>query len=202
MTDSKQISTVVFDLSEVLLRGLLGTEYALAKHLGVPPEQIDFRTPELRHLFEGKISEVTFWDSLLRDRDWMVDVNTLKTMVRDNFREIEGTRRIIEDVKLAGYKTVLFSVHALEWIEYCEEKFRLGELFESRIYSFEIGLCKPDKAAFSFLLSKIDASAGEILFIDDSEINIGSASEMGIQTILFTSADQLRVELLDFGLLS
>lgn len=201
MANPAKPSTVVFDLSEVLLSGLLGTEHALAMRLGISSEQIDFRIPELQLLFEGKISEVSYWESLLRERGWPVDINTLKLMVRENFTEIEGTRKIIKDVRQAGYKVVLFSVHASEWIEFCEEKFRHGEMFELSIYSFEIGLCKPDRAAFDFLLAKVNMPAREILFIDDSERNIQSAGEMGIQTVLFRSANQLRFELVSLGML-
>jgi len=41
----KKINTIIFDLSEVLLSGLLGMRDDLALKLGVPSEEIDFKIP-------------------------------------------------------------------------------------------------------------------------------------------------------------
>lgn len=200
--DRLTISTVVFDLSEVLLTGLLGLQEPLAMRLGTSPEEVDFRIPELKLLFEGKISEEFFWERLRRERQWVVGTEELKGLVRENFREIEGTRNIVEEVKKAGYRVALFSVHASEWIAYCEEKFSHGALFERNIYSFQIGICKPEKRAFEVLIEQLSVPADDILFIDDSGSNIASAKEVGMRTLLFKSAEQLRADLVRAGLLS
>lgn len=199
---TSEISTVVFDLSEVLLTGLLGMREPLATRLGLSSEEIDFKVPELQMLFEGKISEEHFWEALLREQGWAIEIEELKNLVRENFLEIEGTKNIVEEVKRAGYQVALFSVHASEWIAFCEEKFDHGALFEQNVYSFQIGICKPEKRAFEILVEQLSVSADSILFIDDSDSNIVSAKEVGMQTLLFTSAEQLRADLVRAGLLA
>jgi len=111
--------------------------------------------------------------------------------------EIEGTREIIENLKKNGYKLGLLSVHAKEWADYCEEKFDYHKLFHSVMYSFEVGVCKPESKAFELILEKLNVVPKECLFIDDSQENIDVAQKLGIQTILFKEASQLKSSLQD-----
>lgn len=54
--------------------------------------------------------------------------------------------------------------------------------FDAFYLSHEIGLRKPDKAIFEFVLNKDKLKVNECLFIDDSKEHIMSASKLGIQT--------------------
>jgi len=156
----------------------------------------------LQLLFKGKISEDTFWTSLIKKHNWLLEKSELKRLVRVNFKEIEGTEEIVRKLKTLGYTIGLFSVHAEEWIQFCEEKFQYKDLFDLIIYSFEIAVCKPDKRAFEILLENLNVSAPKVLFIDDSPLNIEAASEMGIEVILFESAIRLEARLKDMNVLS
>lgn len=116
-----------------------------------------------------------------------------------NFEEIEGTRGIIKSLK-KRYKLGLLSVHAKEWVEYCEEKLSYTSLFDVVSYSFEALVCKPDKKAFKIILDKFQTKPEQVLFIDDSPKNIKTAEELGIASILFQSAPQLKKDLKKFGI--
>lgn len=196
------IEAIIFDLSEVLLSGLLGMHDDLSLKLGIPVKEIDLRIPELQLLFEGQIKEDDFWSSLLRERGWELEPLELKQMVRLNFREIDGTREIVRNLKGLGYTIGLFSVHAEEWIRFCEERFQYRGLFDLAIYSFEIEICKPDKRAFDVLVKRLCLPPQKILFIDDSPFNIDAANQMGMNTILFESSEQLVRQLRDMCVLS
>lgn len=196
------IKTIIFDLSEVYLSGLLGTNKILSKRLGTNIASSDLHIPEIQQLFEGKISEDRYWESILLKHRWNISIGELKKIVRSNFKEINGVRKIIERLKKNGYQLGLLSVHAKEWIEYCEKEFDHHKLFDSTLYSFDVAVCKPDKRAYELILEKLNVRAEECLFIDDSLQNLDSARELGIQTILFTSAEQLLDELKRRGIKS
>jgi putative hydrolase of the HAD superfamily len=189
------IKTIIFDLSEVYLRGLLGTQDILSKKLGLEIKAIDLWTEDTIKLFEGKISEEDFWRKLRDDNKWNIRVKELKKIVRSNFREIEGTRDIIEKLKSNGYKLGLLSVHVKEWVDHCEKEFDYHKLFHSVLYSFEIEVCKPEKRAYELMLEKIESKAEDCLFIDDNSENLIAAEKLGIETILFKSARQLKKDL-------
>ncbi len=141
------IKAVIFDLGEVLLDGLLGTEHKLEAQLDRNHKDIHkgFHIEELTRFFEGKISEEEYWDFVIKKNGWDVTKDVLKLAVRNNFKEIEGTRTIIEQLRKKGYKLGLLSNHAKEWIVFCEEKFDFEKLFDEVLYSFEIKAIKPDK---------------------------------------------------------
>lgn len=195
------IKTIIFDLSEVYLRGLFGTHELLLKRLGTKIESPDLLTLLTIRLFEGKITEDEFWRTLRDKNKWDIRVKELKKIVRMNFGEIEGTREIIEKLKKKGYKLGLLSVHTKEWVDHCEKKFDYHKLFHSVLYSFEIEVCKPEKRAYELMLKKMGSKAEDCLFIDDNAENLVAAEKLGIKIILFESAQQLISELKKRGIL-
>ena len=79
------MKTIIFDLSEVLLRGLLGTHLLIGERLG---KEIAYKTldiPELTTLFLGQISEELYWQAVIRRNQWELGVPDLKDLVRENF---------------------------------------------------------------------------------------------------------------------
>ncbi len=142
-----------------------------------------------------EIAEEAYWKALVNKHHWKISVDDLKKAVRENFREIKGTRKIIEELKQNGYKLGLLSVHAKEWIEHCEEQFNYHRLFDSFMYSFEVAVSKPERRAYELMLQKLNTIPGDCLFIDDSPKNTDAAKELGIEVIPFISPEQLREDL-------
>ena len=63
-------------------------------------------------------------------------------------------------------------------------------------------MAKPDPAIFRLLLEKVGRAANECLLVDDAPQNIEAAKQLGLETILFRSPEQLRTELRKLGLLT
>lgn len=74
--------------------------------------------------------------------------------------------------------------------------------FEQIVLSGEEKICKPDQRIFRRFLDRTRRSAPDCLFIDDSPANIRAASDLGFDTVLFQSADQLKEEIIKRGLLN
>jgi HAD superfamily hydrolase (TIGR01509 family) len=195
------VDAVLFDLSEVCLRGLKGTHAHVGELLGLPLYPQAFLGDDATRLFHGEITEEEYWQALIRTNGWAVDVAALKTLVRHNFARIDGTEAIIRALKDQGYRLGLLSVHAREWVEYCQHAFGYHDLFDVAIYSFDYAVSKPQPRAYQLALEGLGTSAERTLFIDDSRTNVWAATELGFQTIHFVTAKQLRLDLLDIGLL-
>lgn len=190
--------TIIFDLSDVLIKGFVGSE----RHLGQNYQKIqasDFFISELDGFFLGKISEDEYWKAVLKKNKWSLSIDDLKRAVRKNFEEIEGTREIIKKLR-KRYKLGLLSVHTKEWVEYCEKKLKYTSLFDVVCYSFETSVRKPDKKAFKIMLKSLESRPEESIFIDDSPKNIKAAEELGLMSILFQSAPQLKKDLSKLGI--
>lgn len=194
------IKAVIFDVGEVLLRGMMGFELVLNEKYGLKLALNHFDIEELEKFFHGKITEIEYWEAILAKYDWGLTIDQLKKEMRNNFREVEGTREIVKKLKRSGYKLGLLSVHAKEWVEYLQEQYGYHELFDSISYSFEAVVSKPDKKAYETILNKLQVKPKECLFIDDNPKNTEAAKLLGINTILFQDHVQLQEDLKSMGI--
>ncbi len=71
--------------------------------------------------------------------------------------------------------------------------------FDDVWFSNEIGMKKPDKKVFEFMLSKIGLPAEQCIFIDDNDYNVDAAKELGINVILFKNLKQLKNDFENFS---
>lgn len=191
------IKAIIFDLGEVLLHGLLGTEEYISEKYGLKVVNDHWHIKEIEKFFHGEITEDEYWQAILDKYKWPITLEQLKEAIRQNFKEIEGTREVIQELKKNGYKLGLLSVHAKEWIKYCEEQYGYHQLFDSVLYSFEVAVSKPDRKAYELILEKLQLKPEECVFIDDKLGNITAAQQLGIQGIQFFNAVQLKKDLQD-----
>ena len=116
------ITTIIFDLSEVLIAGLIGIEKELAPLVDLPEEKFleGLWTDSFWQLMKGKISEDDYLSDVFERNNWNADKNIFKDIIRKNFHnEVEGMIKLIEELS-EKYKLILLSDHAVEWIEYIE----------------------------------------------------------------------------------
>ena len=75
------------------------------------------------------------------------------------------------------------------------KKAEIFNLFDFIFESKEIGLRKPDKAFYDYVLEKVGISPKKIIFLDDLGINLKPAKAMGMTTIKVISESQARADL-------
>lgn len=193
---------IIFDLSDVYLRGIIGIEDTLSEIAGVEIKNEHLYNDTAIKLFKGQITEDAYWDTLIGLHNWKVDRSTLKQLIRSNMAEISGVRDIIEEIReKQTYKLGLLSVHAKEWIAYCESKYKFHHLFHTVSFSYHSGYCKPEIEAFQEILTAMNLHPQQALLVDDAEENIEIANELGMKTILFKDAEMLKSELVKRNIL-
>jgi FMN phosphatase YigB (HAD superfamily) len=105
--------------------------------------------------------------------------------------EIAETTRLVARAA-ARIPVHLFSntnvAHQAAWSrDYAEALRPFGRVFVSS----EIGLRKPDRAAFEHVAREIGAAPGRILFFDDTESNVAGARAAGLQAVHVRSPDDV-----------
>ena len=78
-------------------------------------------------------------------------------------------------------------------------EFRLDEIFDGFLSSCWLGLRKPTRRFYDRALSIAQARPEQSVFIDDREQNLMPAHALGMRTILYQSASQIRAELEKLG---
>lgn len=192
------ITTIIFDFYDVYMEGIIGSHKYFEKELSTPVSEEYFYNEDHNKFMLGQITEDKYWESVIKMNSWNISVNLLKNAARKNFTEIKGTREIIERLQKQGYTLALLSNHGKEWAEYCERKYSYHKFFRHVVYSFQVGITKPNKEIFLLILKQLQAKPQECLFIDDYENNIATAKKLGFNVIQFTSVKNLRKRLKEF----
>ena len=65
------------------------------------------------------------------------------------------------------------------------ERFNFIDVFDVSVFSYEVGMRKPDPAIFKLMLKKMGARAKNVLFIDDMSINVEGAKSAGLYAIRY-----------------
>jgi epoxide hydrolase-like predicted phosphatase len=113
---------------------------------------------------------------------------------------IEGTVKILESLKHKGYRIILLSNFHLRAFERVYAQYPFFKLADDMVISSRIKMLKPHKQIYEYMLSSLKLIPDECLFIDDTAANVKGAGELGINTIQFTSPEQLEKELIELGL--
>lgn len=106
-----------------------------------------------------------------------------------------GTVQILGELRDAGYPLCALSNWSWETFDRIRGKFEFLEWFDELVISGKVGLTKPDKAIFMLAVQRVGRAPADCLFIDDFQVNIDAAREYGFQTVLFTTPQELRIEL-------
>jgi beta-phosphoglucomutase-like phosphatase (HAD superfamily) len=191
------IRTLIFDLSEVFVSGLIGTEFVLADRLGCSADSVvaAFFDEHLYRLCRDEIDEDAFLAESRRRGGWNIGIDELKRLIRANFhKSVEGTEALFDELR-GRYETVLLSDHGREWVATIRALHPFLERFDRLFFSFDLGATKREPETFRTVLSLLGREPAECVFIDDNAGNVAVARSVGVPSIQFESADALRRDL-------
>lgn len=102
----------------------------------------------------------------------------------------EGMPEILNRLKSENYNLYLLSNTSLRFYEYCS-KFEMFRLFDGMVISAKEKLLKPDPAIYQCLIKRFHLKPQECLFIDDTQVNVEGAENVGIHGHHFVKAEEL-----------
>ena len=190
----KGIKHIIFDLGGVLLNiDYTLTEQAF-KDAGIPDFKELFSQRSQTGLFDGfetgKISREAFIMSLSSAAPTPLTeaqvLNAWNAMLLDfPVRRLQ----LLQQLRLYYDLLLLSNTNEMHEIAFNEILMRshgiptIGVFFDKVYFSHRIGLRKPDKEIFEYVLNDNGFKAVDTLFIDDSLQHIEAAKTLGIQTI-------------------
>ncbi len=149
----------------------------------------------------GLISEDEFWQRYLKDAGArQIDVAKAKGIYRDLTYIDEAMLALVKGLGAKARVAALTNI-SHEWLKFYKQAFDIERYFSPIVASCELGVAKPDKAAFEASLEILSAQPGcadlqtkpeEVIFIDNSDWNMAPARELGMKAILFTAAEDLK----------
>jgi HAD superfamily hydrolase (TIGR01509 family) len=112
---------------------------------------------------------------------------------------LPGARELVRSISTASRVGCLSNTNALHADRHWTE-FGIADLFEDRFLSHEMGLVKPDRAAFEYVIEELGCPPERILFLDDNQINVEGARAAGLRAERTQGIDEARSILASIGL--
>jgi HAD superfamily hydrolase (TIGR01509 family) len=112
---------------------------------------------------------------------------------------LPGARELVRSISTASRVGCLSNTNVLHADRHWTE-FGIADLFEDRFLSHEMGLVKPDRAAFEYVIEALGCPPERILFLDDNQINVEGARAAGLRAERTQGIDEARSILASIGL--
>jgi len=200
------LRAVVFDYGMVLTGPQEPEAYAaLLCITGLPRERFESLYWADRPAYdEGKLTGLGFWEKFLRQAGLDQNQRMAEELNRWDARmwTTENPAMVAWQLALKehGLKTAILSNIGDEVLASVERAFDWIHRFDVLVWSYQLGIAKPDPELYRHTLVELGVQPGETLFIDDKLPNVEAAQALGIQAIQFSSAERLREQLIAAGL--
>jgi putative hydrolase of the HAD superfamily len=94
-----------------------------------------------------------------------------------------------------GVRLALLTNNVREWEPLWRTKLPIDEVFETVVDSGFVGMRKPERGIYELTLERLGLPAQACVFVDDLEVNIDAARELGMETVHFRDTEQAIAEL-------
>ena len=193
------IRAVVFDIGGVLeITPDLGVHRQWETRLGLPAGEILARMSDVSH--GGSIGTITLDDvhEALRDRLGLDD-QQLAQFMADLWREYLGTANteLIDYARRLRprWRTGIVSNSFVGAREREQAAYGFEDLVEEIVYSHEVGFSKPDPRIYALACTRLDVAPEETVFIDDTDVCVTGARDVGIHAVRFHDNAQAIAEI-------
>jgi len=179
----------------------------LMRITGMPVERFEPLYWADRHAYdEGKLTGLAFWQKFVSDAGLQgkLDEKAVEELNLWDARmwTTQNPAMVAWQQKLKSYGllTGILSNMGDNVLESIEREFKWLDGFDVKVWSYQLGIAKPDPAIYLYILEKLGTQAGATLFLDDKQVNLDAARKLGMQAILFSTVEQLRQDLIASGL--
>ena len=199
------LRAVIFDFGMVLTGVPDAKAHAeLLRISGLDAEKFEKFYWADRHAYdEGKLTGLGFWRKFARDAGLNLPGPTIEELNLWDARMWTTVDPAMlawhEKLKQNGVLTAILSNMGDSVLENVEREFAWLSSFDALVWSYQLGVAKPEPAIYEYTLKQLGTAAGEALFIDDKLVNVEAARELGMQALVYTTMAALRYDLLDRG---
>jgi putative hydrolase of the HAD superfamily len=168
-----------------------------SKKFGLDWEEFQDRHELASPAFEtGQITLDTYLQRTVFYRKRAFTRDEFITFIFEQSQELPESRAVLSGLARTGkYLLATINNEPLELNVRRIEQFNLRQEFEAFFSSCFVRIRKPDEAIYRLALEVTQRRAEECLFIDDRALNLECARQLGMRTIHFQSAAQLRQDL-------
>jgi glucose-1-phosphatase len=200
---AEPVDLVLFDLGGVLIE-VPGVRVML-ELTGIGSEEELWRRwltcRWVRRFESGGCSQTEFAAGVVAD--WELELSPAAFL--EAFRDwpagpLPGAAELVAQTRASVATGCFSNTNALHWHDHIA-RWPLAGLFDHRFLSFEMGLLKPDVAAFAHVADLLEVPAGRVLFLDDNAVNVAGAAAAGFQATRAAGVEEARQRLVQAAVL-
>jgi putative hydrolase of the HAD superfamily len=157
-----------------------------------------------RHAYdEGKLTGLAFWQKFLREsglppnQEMADELNRWDAIMWTTQNPAMLAWQLA--LKQRGLLTAILSNMGDYVLAKVEREFDWIHRFDVLVWSYQLGMAKPDPAIYRYTLGKLGTRPEDTLFIDDKIENVEGAQALGMVSILYTGVERLRADLIARG---
>jgi putative hydrolase of the HAD superfamily len=196
------IGAVILDYGEVICRRPAAEQVArMARAVGLDPETYQGRYDELRGPYDrGELEPAEYWSAVAgRELDGE-RLGKLRRWDVEQWTNIDHEMTDwIDRLRAAGFKSAILSNMHVDMAAHARQAFEWLQRVDCAILSCEVHLIKPERAIYERCIECLAVPPSATLFVDDREVNILGARDVGLIGLRFESVARLRGELTAMG---
>ena len=193
---------IVFDIGSVVTKPKkIRASNVLSKYYKIDLDEfLDAMFKKWDERQTGKISMKQYYESVARALKIEDVAGFEKRWESLMEKHIEPNTTVISLIKYlkSNYKIIAFT-NVSKDAEEIRIKKGIYDYFDLKLISCDEGMKKPDEDFYKLLIERSTLKPNELIFIDDSETNLLVAQKLGIKTIHFQNARQLKKDLKKLG---
>jgi epoxide hydrolase-like predicted phosphatase len=185
-----QRRAVIFDWGGVLMRTVdYAPRHAWDVRLGLAAGQVEAIVHGIEawnRVQRGEIGEEVYWQAVTGKLG--LDESAAAWLRGDFYRGDALDESLVSLIRGLRGRRLLVGLLSNNAPSLAAELDALGlaDLFDARVISAEIGVMKPDPAAYHAILARLGVLPGAALFVDDSPANVTGAAAVGMAAVRFT----------------
>jgi putative hydrolase of the HAD superfamily len=144
-----------------------------------------YKSSEMMNFKTGKMGENDYWNYARRELGIKLDDSEIFNILRDSYEINPEVKDFISEIKSKGLKTCICSNNFVTRIRELDSEFNFLKDFDIKIFSFEVGIMKPDKRIFETLIKQSEVEPKEIVYADDDVSKLQGAIELGINAFVY-----------------
>ena len=188
------VQNVIFDLGGVLLDWnpgkILERCYADTASRNAVRDAL-FRHEDWLAFNRGDLAEPDLLARVqLRTGRNLPELTLLLDTVRESLVVKPETVAVLRSLSKRGVPLYCLSDMPVSVFAYVRQRYDFWDTFLGIVISGEVGMMKPGRAVFEYLLTRYGLAAEVTAFVDDHPPNIEGAKAAGLKAILFRNAEQ------------
>ena len=199
--DSKSLQVLVFDMGHVFVD--FDWEEVCAGFCRASQKSRDELRQVLAHCAtlgyeSGKIDTAGFLSELNKGLGTELSIAEFKRLWNASFHENEEMAQLLSTLREQVPLYLLSNTNEIHY-DHLDDTYKVSRHFSELILSYKVGYSKPAHPIYHEVLKRSGLPAEKHLFVDDLAPNIKAAQEIGLNTIHFQGASDLKQRLSGLG---